>query len=55
MNLDVSKMPFLGQGGFGIVHKADEKTALKVLHVGQNNELRTLALLEIQFLMGLNR
>ena len=55
MEYEVSKMPILGQGAFGTVYKADARTALKVVNVGTDANLKHFALSEIEFMFKVNR
>ena len=55
MNYNLTELPVLGQGRFGTVYKLDEKTALKVINVGPNKDLKKMALEEVEWLMRLNR
>jgi serine/threonine protein kinase len=51
----LSKLKILGSGGFGVVYKLDETTALKVLSVGNNVEKKRRALEEVKFMQELLR
>ena len=53
MLYDLDKAEYLGEGGFGEVFGIDSQTALKVIHVGRNEQLRKETLREIQFMLNL--
>ena len=45
----------LGQGAFGTVYKIDDKTALKVVHVANNQSVKEKALEEIELMIKVSR
>ena len=53
--IDLSKLPILGRGGFGTVYKLNETSALKVIDIGKNEQLKELALDEIHVMMNITR
>ena len=55
MSYELSKLPVLGQGGFGVVYRLDDRTALKVLSFGTDTELKKLALAEVESMISINR
>ena len=50
---NIDEADYLGSGAFGEVYGIDEHTALKVIHVGRNENLRQSTLKEIQFMLNL--
>ena len=50
-----SRLKILGRGGFGVVYKLDNQTALKVLHIGDDVDLKDAALEEIEFMVRIMR
>ena len=50
---DLDEADYLGNGGFGEVYGINERTAIKVIHVGRDDKLRKETLREIQFMLNL--
>ena len=52
---DLGNLPLLGRGAFGSVYKLDDWTALKVIDVADDLELKNKALDEIELMIKLMR
>lgn len=53
MDFDLEKAEYLGEGGFGEVYGLNDRKALKMIHVGRNEQLRKATLNEIMFMLKL--
>ena len=52
---DFHNMPLLGRGAFGSVYKVNERTAVKVIEIAGDMNLKNKALEEIEMMIKLMR
>ena len=55
MSYTLDPKSLLGVGAFGAMYKVDDKTALKVVHVGNNQSLKEEVLQEIEPMIKVSR
>lgn len=53
MEYDIDNMDYLGKGGFGEVYGINDRTALKMIHVGRDEQLRKNTIKEIRLMLDI--